>query len=153
MTARDQKMRRSNRWKVSVDRTNTAELKKIVKHFGWPDKRLVGTKGSEAAWLIAQHADHDIRFQQRCLELMTNPAMMDHISPIQIAYLTDRVRVHKKKKQQFGTQFYVTRQGRFMPRPIKNKKTLNRRRNEIGLESFEKYKAELLMAHARLRKK
>src|SRR3989338_703283 len=75
MIERDQKMRklfmkkRSN-WNANVDMKNTEKLKKIINKYGWPGKSLVGEKAADAAWLIAQHADHDVKFQEKCLCLI-----------------------------------------------------------------------------------
>lgn len=42
-------------------------MKKIVKKHGWPGISLVGKKASVGAWLLAQHADRDLRFQKNVL--------------------------------------------------------------------------------------
>src|SRR3989344_2460958 len=139
MQARDQKMRRSGRWETGVDRKNTILLKKIIEKYGWPDVYLVGERGSNAAWLIAQHADHNPSFQRRCLKLMSNPKISTYVSPIHIAYLTDRVRVNAGRRQVYGTQFYGKKDGRIVPRPIQDKRNLDKRREHMGLELFGRY--------------
>lgn len=87
----------------AVDRDNTAWLKVIVERHGWPGRRLVGDEGSEHAWLLAQHADHDPVFQRRCLDMLGDAVARGDASPITLAYLTDRVRLASGQCQLYGT--------------------------------------------------
>jgi hypothetical protein len=120
-----------------VDAANTARLKEIVAERGWPGKSLVGREGALAAFLIAQHADADPAFQERCLELM-RAMPPGEVSPGDIAYLTDRVRVNTGRKQLYGTQFWFEG-GVFAPRPIEDPDGLAERRAEAGLIPMEQY--------------
>ena len=47
--------------------SNTINLKKIIEKIGWPSEDKVGVRGESSAWLIAQHSDHDVKFQKKCL--------------------------------------------------------------------------------------
>jgi hypothetical protein len=51
-------------WNSELDRKNAQRLKEIIKGIGWPTISKVGVEASWAAWLIAQHADHNPRFQK-----------------------------------------------------------------------------------------
>jgi len=133
MAQKDQKMRKSKIWDKKVDLENTKKLKAIVKKYGWPDIDLVGKEASHLAWLIVQHADHDVEFQEKCLKLMKQKLKEKKIDPIEVAYLTDRVRVNKGKKQIYGTQFYLSKNGKLIPRPIYDKKNLDKRRKKLDL--------------------
>src|SRR3954454_5674174 len=53
---------------IVVDDAHRRRLNEIIDQHGWPGKTLVGAEGANAAWLIAQHADIDRAFQQKCLE-------------------------------------------------------------------------------------
>jgi len=124
-------------WDFDIDRQNTIALKKIIKQFGWPTIRMVGKKASFNAWLLAQHADHALRFQKKVLRLLRDIYEKEKdIDPMNIAFLTDRILVAEGKKQIFGTQFYVTKSG-WKPRPIKNMKELNDLRKQYGLRSYQ----------------
>lgn len=70
-----------------------------------------------------------------------------------VAYLIDRIRVNKGKKQMYGTQFFVNKNGKFVPRPIYNKKDLNKRRKDVGLGSFASYKGKMRLKNRELDKK
>ncbi|GEM_PF-522232 len=114
-----------------IDAKNTARMKEIVKQHGWPGKRLVGTDGATAAWLLVQHADKDPVFQKHCLELM-KAAPKGEIRMHDIAYLTDRVLVNEGKKQIYGTQF-IFKNGKPVPQPIEDEANVDKRRKEAGL--------------------
>ena len=122
----------------SVQRANTERLKEIIEKSGWPSIDLVGKKASRSAWLIIQHADHDVRFQKKCLTLMRQIYRLNpqSISRENIAFLTDRILINTKQKQLFGTQFYVDKKGTFTYRPIKDFKTLSKRRKKYGVPPF-----------------
>src|SRR5436305_459467 len=47
-----------NQWQT-VDAPNTRWLADLVAGRGWAGRTLVGDDGAQAAWLLAQHADHD----------------------------------------------------------------------------------------------
>ena len=123
----------------SIDSKHTSEMKRIVAKRGWPGKSLVGKRGAQQAWLLVQHADHDLRFQKNCLALLKNAVSSGEATKQQLAYLTDRVLVHESKKQLYGTQFKGARQGKPAPFPTQNISQLDQRRKEMGLESFSDY--------------
>ena len=128
-------MARSGRASSSI-RDPTAGARPISK-YGWPSSKLVGIKGEFAAWLIAQHADFDVNFQEKCLNLLKRLPKTSNRRKI-IAYLTDRTLVDRKKKQIYGTQFYHGK-----PRPIKYIRNLDKRRKEMSLVPFEVYKRRM----------
>lgn len=127
-------------WDSSLDKKHTAALKRIVQQHGWPTISLVGKKASRAAWLLAQHADHDTGFQQACLKLM-KAVPEDEVARSDIAYLEDRVLVAKGQPQLYGTQFFDDGRG-LQSRPIINRRNLAKRRKSMGLTSFASYVKE-----------
>ncbi len=103
---------------------------------------MVGEPPARAAWLLAQHADHDTSFQRRCLELLQQvPA--DQIDRPQVAYLDVRVRLAEGRPQRYGTQFWLDAQGVFGPGPIEEPKGLDDRRREVGLGPFAAYQQRM----------
>jgi hypothetical protein len=122
-----------------VDRKNLVRMKEIVKHSGWPGKSLVGSDGSQAAWLLVQHADSDLTFQKRCLTLISAAVKKREAAPEQMAYLTDRVRVAENKRQVYGTQFHEVG-GKQEPYPVENEAELDRRRKDVGMPPMVEYR-------------
>lgn len=127
-----------NKEDEEIDITNTSRMIEIVKEIGWPTVSKVGAEASRMAWLLVQHADHDVNFQKEALELMKAEPFSE-VNLKDIAYLEDRVRVNSKLPQIYGTQFY-THDGIFEPRPIENIEIVDELRAKAGLESLEEYK-------------
>jgi len=65
---------------------------------------MVGADGATAAWVIAQHSDHDPAFQQRALELMRAAAAAGQADPIELAYLEDRTAVNHGRLASVGLE-------------------------------------------------
>lgn len=122
---------------INIDKRNTARSKEIIKKYGWPSFDLVGKKASKSFWLIVQHADRDVRFQSKCLELLKHAVKKKQAFPENEVYLTDRVLVHQGKKQKFGTQF-MRKRDKLVPQPIADKRNINKRRKAYGLNTLEK---------------
>jgi hypothetical protein len=120
------------------DRDNTERMKKILDRHGWPGRSLVGADGAQAAWLLAQHADHDRPFQRRCLALLREAVKKGEATGAQLAYLTDRLRVADKRRQVYGTQLVVVG-GKPQPAPIEDEANVDRRRKEVGLPPLAGY--------------
>ncbi len=120
-----------------LDGSNTKWLGAIVDKHGWPTVTLAGKDGANAAWLLVQHADADPKFQRRCLDLMIK-LPKDEISQKNLAYLTDRVLLAEGKKQRYGTQFAVVA-GKLGPRPIADEANVDKRRQEVGLDTLAEY--------------
>lgn len=138
MTLNSQKKAKATSFNLKLRKRNTERLKKIVKQIGWPKISEVGEETSYAAWYIVQHSDFDINFQKDCLSLMKKLSKKD-VFAVNIAYLTDRIAVNTGKLQVFGTQFFLDEKGIIKPRPIKDLKSLEKKRKKMGLEPFEVY--------------
>ncbi|MCL5774090.1 MAG: hypothetical protein M1536_06890 [Firmicutes bacterium] len=125
-----------------IDSKNLKRMKEIIKRFGWPGESLVGKDGADAAWLLVQHADKDIKFQKQCLVLIKEAVRKGEASKENLAYLTDRILVAERKKQIYGTQAQII-EGRVVFYPIEDEANIDARRKEIGLPTLEEYKKQL----------
>ncbi|MDP2641954.1 MAG: hypothetical protein Q8P21_01520 [bacterium] len=126
-----------------LDKKNTSRVKKIIDKCGWPGISLVGRRGERAAWLLVQHATHDLAFQKRCLKILKETVEKKDADRKHVAYLTDRILIQEKKKQIYGTQFKGRKDGTSEPFPIKNVEKLARLRKSAGLEPFSQYKKKI----------
>ena len=133
-----------------IDRANTEWMKEIIEKFGWPGKSLVGPQAAHAAWLLVQHADHDPKFQKRCLILIADAVQAGDAAGEDLAYLTDRVRIAEKKEQLYGTQLHQVN-GNLQPLPIEDETNVDKRRREVGLPSLAEYLAFAETAEKTLR--
>ena len=123
---------------VGIRNRNTEFLKRVVENLGWPSEKVVGKSASHWAWYIAQHSDHDLSFQEKCLSSM-KAIPENGVSLYNLAYLTDRVRVAKGLPQLYATQFQWKKRKK-VNAPVEDPKGLSKRRKEMGLdESFQSY--------------
>jgi hypothetical protein len=123
------------------DRERTDRLREIVAAHGWPGSDLVGADGATAAWVIAQHSDHDPAFQQEVLELMRSAVDAGLADVTELAYLADRVAVNTGGKQTYGTQVGGCVDGVAQPAPLEDPDGVDERRAEVGLEPLAEYLA------------
>jgi len=116
----------------AIDGVHNWRIHKLIEEYGYPTQKLIGKGGMRDFWLLVQHQDFDIELQKACLKNCD-------FEPREKAYLTDRTLVNTGEKQLYGTQFYRDKKGVLAPRPIKDKKNLDKRRKEVGLKPFQEY--------------
>ncbi|MEZ5540582.1 MAG: DUF6624 domain-containing protein [Pseudomonadota bacterium] len=85
-----------------VHRRNAERLAAIVAAQGWPGRTLVGTDGARAAWQIAQHAICTPALQRGFHVQLTAAVAAGEATPLQLAYLTDRIRFNEQRPQCYG---------------------------------------------------
>jgi hypothetical protein len=124
------------RWE-SIDRGNQAELEKLLELYEWFKISEFGPEAEADAWLLAQHADHDLRFQKRILSILERLLPSGETSGTSFAYLYDRVAVAENRPQRFGTQGRCVGPGRWEPWPSEEPQALQARRDALGLGPIE----------------
>lgn len=120
--------------KDEIFKANAEKLKKIIQLHGWPTIDMVGAKASQAAWLIAQHADHDKKFQRTVLLLLEPLALQQKIEPANYAYLYDRTH----QPQQYGTQGEC-QNGVFVPFAMAEPEQVEAKRKALNMSSLQDY--------------
>jgi len=146
LAEQDQKARELDKDIEAVDRENAIRMREIVVKHGWPSKSLVGADGSSAAWLIVQHADHDVAFQRSCLEKMEQLVKSGEAIGKDFAFLWDRVAVNEGRPQRYGTQL----DGEDVL-PLEDPSNVDARRKALGLSTLAEYK-ELVRKSEKLQK-
>lgn len=131
---------------TELDRKHAERLKQIIKKVGWPGRRAVGKDAAHAAWLLVQHADHDLPFQKLGLEKLEAAVKEGDAQAQEVAYLTDRVAVAEGRPQVYGTQF--TGGPDPQPRPIADEAHLDERREAVGLGTMEEYRQQMTSVYA-----
>ena len=117
-----------------IHEKNNARIKEIINSHGWPGISAVGKEGSEAAWLIVQHAVLDTKFMNQCLTLLQGAVSQSEAEGWCFAYLQDRVLTMSGKLQIYGTQHDIDENGLAYPLPIQEPEKVEALRKEVGLE-------------------
>ncbi|MBP9819273.1 hypothetical protein KBC79_00895 [Candidatus Woesebacteria bacterium] len=142
MAELDQKLRSSEDadWDEAskVDAEHSQRLKAIVQEVGFPTISKVGEKANRNAWLLIQHSpDHD--FMKEYLGMMEEQEENEYSSQHH-AYLIDRILLHDKKPQMYGTQMVMSEKtGKFELWEVEDRVGLDERRKKIGLEPISEY--------------
>lgn len=129
----------------SQDYTRSVRLREIIGEHGWPNVAQVGVDGASAAWLVAQHADFDVRFQRLAVVLMRPLVAAELADPTELAYLEDRVAVNVGEPQRYGSQVRC-RDGVPQPAtPLAEPERVDDLRLGVGMDTLTAYHAELAM--------
>jgi hypothetical protein len=134
--------RRAAAEQESVDRANTTRLKEIIREHGWPAKADVGSPAATAAFLVAQHAVHDIPFQKEYLAFVQEEFQKGQAPGDAVALLTDVTRVAEGQRQLYGTQINIE-DGRLVVQPIEDEARVDERRAALGLGTLAEYVARV----------
>jgi len=115
-------------------------LKNIYNKIGYPTIDLVGIENSKHFFVLVQHSDADVEFQQNMLTIIENELGFGKVDAKDFAFLTDRVQLATDKPQIYGTQImYNTNIGQAYPKKMIDSLNVNTRRLKIGLETIEDY--------------
>lgn len=152
-TERDQQARSAGNFVrvEEIDRENSIFLRKLLNIDGWPRLSEVGESGAKAAWLLAQHADHDPELQKKILVVLYELAAIGEALPANAAYLHDRILVAQGAPQRFGSQGDCEAPGKWAPKAIENKELVDQYRSRVGLPPLQAYinKASVALCAAR----
>lgn len=127
----------------NYDEENLERVKKIIEKYGWPTFSMVGKTAANGAFLVIQHADPQT--QQKYYPLLAAAVSKNEADKESYALLTDRLSVHTKGFQIYGTQVFRKRDkvtGRLSEYryfPIKDEKEVDIRRKEMGLVPIKQY--------------
>ena len=115
----------------AVDIAHNYRLWKIIREFGYPTINTIGKSALHRFFLLIQHQDFDSKLQECCLRKCD-------FTPIDQAFLFDRLLVKQGKKQIYGTQFRRVK-NKLVPFSIYKQDEVNTKRKSIGLEPLEEY--------------
>lgn len=127
-----------------VDRANTSRLKKLLQACGWPKRSRHGAKAVSDAWLLAQHADQDPKFQRWALRLLAVAVREGEAPSGPFAYLSDRVATAQGRQQLYGTQFRLVGECTLEFFPMGNMGAVEARRRAFGMSTLEEYRAQAI---------
>ncbi|MCE3279773.1 MAG: hypothetical protein K0S44_1964 [Bacteroidetes bacterium] len=111
------------------------DLDKIIVQYGYPGKTLVGEEYAIAFSIISSS---NIKFKEKYHDLIVNAADKKELEWDDVVFFVDKVKVAKKEKQLYGTQYrYDEKLNQIFYYPIEKKEELNQRRKEKGLKEID----------------
>ncbi len=139
-TTNDSIMRIVDQNIIQSDLKNLNRAKDIIKQYGWLKKSEIGQDGQNNLWLIVQHADQDVLFQQKTLFAMEKLLGTKEINMENYAFLYDRVQCNLNYKQLYGTQVVWKQNGEASEfRPIIDEHSVDQRRKDLELQPLQVY--------------
>ena len=134
------------RWRA-VDAGNARWMREVLREHGWPGRRLVGYQGVADAALLVQHADGDRELQRLGLGLLVETVDAGDAAPNHVAYLVDRLHLHRGTPQRYGTQYARDVSGAYRMLPVDEPAGLDGRRRSLGLEPVAAFERRLAAMH------
>ena len=125
----------------AIDDANAERMRAIVGQYGWPGPELVGRDGTQAAFLLVQHAD--LPLQKEMLPLVEKAYKKGELPGQSYALLLDRVLVGEGKPQVYGTQAKRIEEWKGREpvlAPIEDEGNVDKRRAEVGLMPLSEYR-------------
>lgn len=141
----DQQARGSNFYSkesMQIDEKNLIELKRLIKKYGFPEISKVGKEAYFSAFLVAQHAGHDLDFMKSFFSDVEKRLNTGEVINKTYGYLFDRINRMEGKAQVYGTQGKCI-ENKYVPsRPI-SITDLDQKRATIGLLSMDAFSKEV----------
>lgn len=133
----------------AVHRRNGDRLEMILNQVGsWPGYRLVGKKGSEAAFVIAQHDIANPSLLRRSQKLYAIAVKKSDADPRRLANFEDRICYFEGRFQRYGTHVGWDTTGEFGPwPPVEEPDQVDKLRAKLGLGPLAEAVAEARMGH------
>lgn len=146
-----EELRMSNIWNIINyhDSLNMIQVESIIAEYGYPGKSLVGTPTNEAAFYVIQHSPKIFQY----FPLIEKAGKRNELSFTLVAKMHDRLLVNQKKEQKYGTQAFLKRtinpitgepESTYYIWPIKNVKSVNKRRKKAGFSNTVQESAKLM---------
>jgi len=125
-------------WKTIsyYDSVDLIKVVSILDKYGWPGPDIVGARGSQTVFLVIQHAD--TKTQQKYLPMMREAVKNKKATPSDLALLEDRVAIREGRKQIYGSQITMDKEGSFLA-PMEDPANVDKRRAEAGLGTLADY--------------
>ncbi|WP_114938886.1 DUF6624 domain-containing protein [Mucilaginibacter endophyticus] len=122
----------------STDSQNLIRVNTILTKYGWLGPQKVGIMGSQALFLVIQHAD--LQTQQSYLPMIRASEKNGEILSSNLAILEDRINMRTGKKQVYGSQGFTDKQtGKTYIYPVADVDHLDERRKTMGMPPMKDY--------------
>ena len=119
------------------DSVNTMRVTQLLEKRGWPPVEEIGAKGSQAIFLVIQHADSAI--QEKYLPVVRKAVDDKNLDKGALAMLEDRILLRRGQKQIYGTQLITIDNGFTYVRPMIDPEHVDERRRQMGMKPMSEY--------------
>ena len=124
----------------SVDIDNQKKIKVLYSKYGYLGFDEVGKENTIKFWLPIQHADNDVEFQKKMLNVLRKEIKKNNAEKNSYALLEDRVAINSNQKQRFGTQVTYNKDGQAIPKNgLVDSFNVDKLRSEYGLPTYKDY--------------
>lgn len=126
-------------WKTiqEKDSINLIKVLAILDKYGWLGPQEVGPQGNQTLFLVIQHSELPV--QQKYLPMMRDAVKKGKAQPSALALLEDRVALGEGKKQIYGSQIGMDKNGKAYVSPLEDPDNVDKRRAEVGLGPLADY--------------
>ena len=126
---------------VHVSKKNVETVKYIISQIGFPTIASTSKKAYEAAVLVVLHSE-DIQLLTQSIKDLQNldPTSIDRRD---IAYMIDKSKIIQNLPQMYGTQYKIGKDNTITYIDIEKPDELEKRRAELGMESFDDYRKKV----------
>lgn len=115
---------------TKIDKSNIYRVEQIIKQYGYPGTRLVGSPTDEAAWYVIQHSEDIANY----FPLIEKAGASKELPFNLVAMMQDRLLMSQGKEQLYGTQIWCENSGCYVW-PIANASQVNQRRKQAGFKT------------------
>ena len=121
---------------LKKDSINLVKVSKILDERGWPDKSIIGKRGTSTLFLVIQHADHETK--EKYLPMIEAAVKNDNLPKRKYAMFYDRLVLNRGERQLYGTQLANNNETKDpYVLPLSDPKNVDKRRTEMGLNSMQ----------------
>jgi len=118
------------------DSINLIKVSKILDEKGWPDKNLIGERGTSTLFLVIQHADQNT--QEKYLPIIKKAMENKNLPKSQYAMFYDRLLLRRGERQIYGTQLAMSKESKLpYVLPLESPENVDKRRAEMGLNTMQ----------------
>ena len=118
------------------DKKNQERVTKIINEHGWLGISQVGEIANNALFLVIQHST--VEMQEKYFPLLKESAEKGESRTADMALMDDRIRMHRRTKQLYGSQTTVVN-GKTYVWPIEDAENVDERRNNVQLLPLAEY--------------
>jgi hypothetical protein len=120
---------------------DAAWLKADLRKHGWYRISAYGADADVAAWLIVQHARHDLDLQESALAMLEPLWLSGETKGENYAMLYDQTAFYKGRPGRFGVMGDCTAPGVWTPAPLEDKSAVDAWRAKAGMPPLAEYVA------------